>query len=130
MNKDQFNFTYTAPSQEERREIESIRRQYTNQPIENENKFERLKKLDGLVRNTATVWALVLGIIGTLIFGLGFSMVLEWNIVLWGIVVCAVGAIPIAIAYPVYLLVFKKLKKKYGEEILKLSEELLNDKTE
>ena len=130
MNKDQFNFTYTAPSQEERREIESIRRQYTNQPIENENKFERLKKLDSLVRNTATVWALVLGVIGTLIFGLGFSMILEWNIILWGIVVCAVGAIPIAIAYPVYLLVFKKLKKKYGEEILKLSEELLNDKTE
>jgi hypothetical protein len=53
-------------------------------------------------------------------------MILEWNIWLWGIVLMAVGSIPIALAYPVYKKVLKKYKNRYGEEIIKLSEELLN----
>ena len=54
-------------------------------------------------------------------------MVLEWNIVLWGVIVSIVGVIPMAIAYPVYKFVLNKYKKRYGDEILKLSDEILND---
>ena len=122
----QFNFKYTAPSTEERKEIDSIRRQYSPQE-QGETKLEKLRRLDSLVKNTATVWGLVLGVIGTLIFGLGLTMILEWNIWLWGIVLMVVGSIPIALAYPVYKSVLKKYKNRYGEEILRLSEELLNE---
>ena len=122
----QFNFKYTAPSQEERKEIDSIRRQYTPQD-KTETKLERLRRLDGLVKNTAIVWSLVLGIIGCLIFGLGLTMVLEWSILLWGIILMAIGSVPMAIAYPVYKFVLNKGKEKYGDEILRLSEELLNE---
>ena len=123
---DQFNFKYTAPTEEERKEIDSIRRQYAPQE-KTESKIERLRRLDALVKNTAIIWSLVLGVVGTLILGLGLTMILEWNIWLWGIVLMAVGSIPIALAYPVYKRVLKKYKNRYGEEILRLSEELLNE---
>lgn len=122
----QFNFKYTAPSQEERKEIDSIRRQYAPKE-QTETKLERLRRLDGLVKNTAIIWSLVLGVVGTLIFGLGLTMILEWSIWLWGIVLMVIGSIPISIAYPVYKFTLNKGKAKYGEEILRLSEELLNE---
>lgn len=125
----QFNFKYTAPTEEERKEIDSIRRQYA--PVEKtETKIERLRRLDSIVKNTSTIWSLVLGVVGCLIFGLGLSMILEWNIWLWGVILCVLGSVPMIIAYPVYKYVLKKYKKEYGDEILKLSEELLNEKRE
>ena len=122
----QFNFKYTAPSQEERKEIDSIRRQYAPQEHV-ESKMEKLRRLDSLVKNTAIIWSLVLGVVGTLVFGLGLTTILEWNIWLWGIVLMVIGSIPMAIAYPVYKLALNKGKAKYGDEILRLSEELLNE---
>ncbi|MBO5240622.1 MAG: hypothetical protein J6B56_04285 [Clostridia bacterium] len=122
----QFNFKYSAPSQEERKEIDSIRRQYLSQE-KTETKLERLRRLDGLVKNTAMIWSLVLGVVGTLVLGLGLTMILEWRIWLWGIVLMALGSVPVAIAYPVYKGVLNKYKNRYGEEILRLSEELLNE---
>ena len=123
----QFNYKYSAPTEEERREIDSIRRQYAPKE-QTESKIERLRRLDALVKNTAIIWSLCLGVIGTLIFGLGLTLILEWNVFPWGLVVMAVGSLPIIIAYPVYKLVLKKYKNRYGEEILRLSEELLNEK--
>ena len=122
----QFNFKYTAPTEEERREIDSIRRQYS--PSEQaESKIERLRRLDAKVKNTAIIWGLVLGVVGLLIFGLGLTMVLEWSIWFWGITLMVIGSVPIALAYPTYLKVLQKYKNRYGKEILQLSEELLNE---
>lgn len=124
----QFNFKYVAPTEEERKEIDSIRRQYL--PKEHvENKIERLRRLDALVKNTAIIWSLVLGVMGTLIFGLGLTMVLEWNMLVWGIVLMVIGSVPLGIAYPVHKRLLDKYKNRYGEEILRLSEELLNEKS-
>ena len=122
----QFNFKYTAPSQEERKEIDSIRRQYAPQE-KTETKLERLRRLDSLVKNTAIIWSLVLGILGCLIFGLGLTMILEWDILLWGIILMVIGSVPMAVAFPIYNKLLKKGKEKYGDEILRLSEELLNE---
>ena len=121
-----FEYTYKAPTEEERREIESIRRQYGAKPIA-VSKIDRLRELDARVKNAAIIWALVLGVVGLLIFGLGIAMVLEWSIYVWGIVVGAVGVVPMAFAYPVYKITFNKGKEKYGAEILSLSEELLKE---
>lgn len=122
----QFNFKYTAPTEEERKEIDSIRRQYAPQ-TQTESKLDRLRRLNSLVKNTAIIWSLVLGIFGCLVFGVGLTMVLEWNILIWGIVLMVIGCVPMAIAYPVYKCLLKKYKNQYGEEILRLSEELLNE---
>lgn len=123
---DQFNYKYTAPTAEERKEIDSIRRQYSPKE-QKETKLERLRRLDSLVKNTAVIWSLVFGVIGTLIFGLGLTMILEWNVFIWGIIFMVVGSAPIAIAYPLYSFLLNKYKNRYGAEILRLSEELLNE---
>ena len=123
----QFNFKYTAPTEEERKEIASIRKQYAPQEKKAESKIERLRRLDALVKNTAIIWSLVLGVVGTLVLGLGLTMILEWSIWLWGIVLMVIGSVPMAIAYPVYKSTLNKGKAKYGDEILRLSEELLNE---
>ncbi|MBQ3234778.1 MAG: hypothetical protein IJA97_01295 [Clostridia bacterium] len=124
---DKFNFKYVAPTEEERKEIASIRKQYVPKS-EGESKLERLRRLDAKVKNVPAITALILGVLGTLIFGLGLSMILEWGLLVWGIVICVVGAIPAIVAYPVYTSVLNSYKKRYGDEILKLSEELLNEK--
>lgn len=122
MNENKFEFTYTAPTENERRTIESIKNQYVGKT---EGSYERLIKLDKKVKNSATIPALITGIIGTLILGLGMTMVLEWQIYVWGIIVGVLGAIPIALGPIVYKLLFRRGKKKYGDEIIALSDELL-----
>lgn len=124
-----FEYRYVAPTSEERREIESIRKSYAPQP-QKDKKLEELRKLDAKVKNIPTIIGLVFGITGLLIFGLGMAMVLEWGIILWGVIVSIIGAIPIALAYPLCLKAEKKLKDKYTSTILRLSDELLEEKEE
>ena len=122
-NDDKFEYSYRALNEEERHKIESIRRFYGGQ----EEKFTRLKKLNARVRNVAAVSALSMGIFGCLVFGLGMSMILAWDLMAAGIAVAAAGILPMLLANPVYNAVLKRNKKKYGDEILRLSGELLEN---
>lgn len=125
-NKNDFEFSYSAPTSEERKEIESIKRSYLK-PSEKESKISYLRKLDNKVKEFPPLIALIVGIIGILIFGTGLTMVLLWNLLAWGIVVCIIGAIPVALAYPAYIFFSKKMREKYSDEIIKLSDELLDE---
>ncbi len=127
MNKNEFEYSYVAPTEAERREIEKIKRQYEGK-TEKEIKLERIRRLDSFVQNFSMTLSLIVGVMGTLIFGLGLSMILVWSITVFGIIVCIVGAVPVAAAYPIFLVTMKRNKEKYGEEILKLSDEILNMK--
>jgi len=122
----QFNFKYTACTEEERKEIHSIRSQYAPKE-QRESKIDRIRRLDALVKSSATAWSLVLGVVGILIFGLGLTMVLEWSKIFWGIVLMIIGCAPMLMAFPVYKTLLNKNKQRYGEEILRLSDELLNE---
>ena len=128
-NNQRYEYTYTAPTESERKTTEEIRSRY--QPKEKtETSFERLKKLDGKVRSIPMIIALTLGIVGTLIFGGGMAIVLEKlckHYLFIGVALSAVGLVPISFAYPAYCKAAKKCKDKYGEEILKLSDEILNE---
>ena len=123
-NKEIFEYTYSAPTEEEKKQIESIRREYLGEG-KTLSPFEKLKKLNAKVKDTATIVALIFGIVGCLVFGLGLTMVLEWQIWIWGVVLMTIGTIPMLIAYPAYNLTLSRGKKKYGKEILELTEELL-----
>ncbi len=125
MSEKKFNYVYTAPTEEERREIASIRKQYASGEENTESKMDRLRRLDSAVKNTALIISLCLGVIGCLIFGLGLTMILLWGIWWGGIPVATVGTAGMVVAYPAYQKVLRKGKEKYGAEILKLSEELL-----
>ena len=125
-NKDKFSYTYSAPTEAERREIESIKRQYKSEP-ETQSSMERLRSLHSKVVGTATAVSLAIGIIGTLVFGFGLALVLELGAPVIGIIIAAVGVLPIVAAFPMYNHILKKGKMRYGDEIIRLSDEILGE---
>ena len=126
---EKFEYKYSAPTQDERKEIDRIRRQY--QPKDQTiTKMDRLRYLDNKVKTIPLILSLSVGIIGTLVFGLGLTFILEWSNIPLGVVLMIIGAGIMGIAYLSYSISSKKLKAKYSEEILTLSEELLTQENE
>lgn len=126
-----FEYTYVAPTNEERKEIENIKNSYlSKKETESQTKLSRLRSLDMKVKNTPGIIALTFGIIGILIFGLGLSIILEIKTIpmFIGIICAIVGTILMIVAHPINKMVYNNLKKKYGPQIISLSEELLNEK--
>lgn len=113
-----FRYTYSAKQQEE---IESIRQKYLEKE---ESKIEQLRRLDRSVTSPGTAASLTVGITCTLLFGFGMACVLEWQNYLLGFVTGIVGAVGIALAYPIFKRITKKQREKIAPRILKLTEEL------
>ena len=76
-----FEYTYSAPEQEE---IRKIREKYV--PKE-ETTLEKLRRLDAKAEKPGMIVSLTLGIIGTLIFGTGMCCCLVWELYLIGVIV-------------------------------------------
>lgn len=127
-DNEKFEYSYSAPTEQQRREVNSIRNRYL--PHEEDEKVGRLKKLDARVRSGAMAVGLTLGIGGCLLFGLGMSMVLVWGLLVWGSVVAAVGIVPMAFAHFAHNKILERGKNKYGDEILRLTDEILKDENE
>lgn len=116
-----FRYTYSAEEQEE---LKRIRTKYL--PKE-ENKMEQLRRLDQSVSQKGTMAAIIVGVIGTLLLGLGMSCAMVW-MGAWfipGILMGVVGIAIIAAAYPLYNHVIKKERKKIAPEIFHLTDELM-----
>lgn len=130
-NKDGFSYTYSA---REQAEIRKIREKYTNNEQE-EDKMTRLRRLDAKVTQKAQVVALILGVVGSLILGLGLSFVMsDLGEILGayrhlamplGIVIGVLGCVPVGLAYPVYNRIVKREREKIAPEILRLADELM-----
>ena len=128
-NKNTFNYRYSAKEQEE---IKRIRNKYKAHPQE-EDKMTQLRRLDAKVTSKATTVALVLGIVGALIAGLGMSLIMTEigsmlgvvTAMIIGIVLGVVGFILVGLAYPVYNYVLKKEREKIAPEIIRLADELI-----
>lgn len=124
---DKFEYKYSAPTQEERKEIDSIRTKYLPQQ-KTDSKLDRLRKLDQKVKSISESVGISLGVIGLLLFGTGMCFFLEWtNIWYIGIPFSIVGIVIISITYYIYKITLNKLKNKYKEEIIELSNELLSE---
>lgn len=122
--RNKFEYKYTAPTEEERRVAESLRREYLAED-EEESDVARLRSLDRKVKTPPTVLGWCLGVGGILLFGLGLTMILEWKLTAWGALVALLGCAPVALAYPLHKRWLQARKKKYRAEILHLSEKLL-----
>ncbi len=123
--REKFTYTYSAPTADERREIEGIRRQYAGE--KEFSAFDRLKALDKKVRRVPRTVAAVAAVAGLLVFGGGMAMFMEAGMIAAGIAVAAIGALFALTAIPVFKLLRAKLKKKYAPEILRLSDDLLKE---
>lgn len=132
-NQEKSGFTYTYSAREQA-ELKRIRDKYTA-PTEAEDKMARLRRLDASVTQTAQAVALVFGVIGTLILGLGMSLCMtEFGEIfglyknmamLIGIIVGIVGGILASFAYPIYNAIVKAKRKKLAPEIIRLADELM-----
>ena len=128
-NKESFEFTYSA---KEQAEIQKIRNKYTA-PKFQEDKMAQLRRLDASVYSKASTAALVVGIIGALIMGIGMSLVLTdigaalgtVYAMIIGIGVGIIGIILICFAYPIYNRTIKKERERLAPEILRLTDELM-----
>ena len=128
-NKESFNYTYSAKEQEE---IKAIRKKYAA-PEETEDKMAQLRRLDAGVYSKATTAALVVGIIGALIMGMGMSLLMTEigaflgtvMAMIVGIGLGVIGIILVCLAYPLYNRTLKKEREKIAPEILRLTDELM-----
>lgn len=121
--KETFNYTYSAAQQEE---IKSIREKYMR-PTPEEDKMERLRRLDASVTRPGTIVSLMVGIISALILGIGMCCTMVWaeTFFIPGIFIGVIGIAGVIAAYPVYDYITKKQREKLAPEILRLSDELI-----
>lgn len=125
-NKDTFKMTYSAQQQEE---VNQIRQKYA--PKE-PDKMEQLRSLDASVEKKASAVSIAVGVIGTLILGIGMSMTmtdfgapLGSAAFIAGIIIGVLGIAVLGCAYPLYNRTLKKEREKIAPEILKLTDELI-----
>lgn len=126
---EKFHYTYSAKQQEE---VERIRSRYL--PPE-EDKLAKLRRLDAGASRKAVMWAIVIGVIGTLLLGTGMSLVMtdigaafqltQGAELALGIAVGVFGMAVLALACPVYLRVLRREREKIAPEVLRLADELM-----
>lgn len=123
MSRENNTFSYTYSSKE-RQEVEAIRRKYL--PPE-EDRMERLRRLDRSTARKGTMASMMLGTAGCLVMGTGMSMCMVWadTLLVPGIVIGVVGMVGVALAYPLHVYITKKERERVAPEILRLTEELM-----
>lgn len=126
MDNKEFNYTYSASTEAERRVVADIKKQYESGGG-SEDKVERIKALDRRVRGIPMAASISCGVVGTLIFGLGMATVLEWGNIPVGIAISVLGLPFVALAYPLNNFLLRRLRAKHGPEIIKLSNEILGE---
>lgn len=119
--RESFHYTYSAKQQEE---IKAIRSKYA--PPE-ENKMEQLRRLDRSVTQKGSTAALLVGILGALLLGVGMCCTMLWSDrwFVHGIVIGLVGIALVCCAYPLYARITEKERQRLAPEILRLTDELL-----
>ena len=113
----------------EREWVEEIRRDYQGKSVK-ESKIERLQKLDRAARRPAEIFAYTFGIIGALVLGVGMCLAMRviGDLFALGIVIGIAGIAMVSVNYFIYKAIAKSGRKKYADQILELSDELLEEK--
>lgn len=120
MKNNEFQYTYSA---KEQNEIKKIRQKYLPRE-ESTDKMELLRKLDKSAETPGVIVSLILGIVGTLLLGVGMCCVMVWTKFLLGVIVGIIGIITLSFAYPAYKKITKRRRELVAPEILRLTDEL------
>ena len=110
---------------------QKIRTQYMEKTP---SELDALRELDSKVKRPANVFAYIFGSISAIVMGAGMSLVMTDIGVTIGITSAlvpgiAIGALGLGMAlltYPMYKGILNSRKKKYGAEILTLSDKIMN----
>ena len=112
--------------------VQKIRTQYTEKE---HTQLDALKELDKKVKRPANVFAYIFGSIGAIVMGCGMSLVMTdigsvigiTSPMFSGIVIGIVGLAVVIINYPIYKKMLNSRKKKYADEIIKLSDSIMKN---
>ena len=112
--------------------VQKIRSQYTEKES---TKLDALKELDKKVKRPANIFAYVFGSISAVIMGSGMSMVMTdigsmigmEEAMVPGIVVGVIGIIMAIATYPGYKKILASRKAKYADQIIALSDSLMDE---
>ena len=110
---------------------QKIRTQYMEKEA---TELDALRELDAKVKRPANVFGYTFGSIAAIIMGAGMSLVMTdigaiigiTSTMIPGIAIGVVGLAMALINYPIYKGILNSRKKKYGAEILALSEKIMN----
>ena len=110
---------------------QKIRTQYMEKTP---SELDALRELDAKVKRPANVFSYIFGSISAIIMGAGMSLVMTdigtkvgiANALIPGILIGCVGLGMALLTYPMYKGILNARKKKYGAEILTLSEQVMN----
>lgn len=120
-DKETFYYNYSARQQTE---VQKIRDKYIEKE---EDKLTKLRPLDQQATRPGLIVSLLLGVVSTLVFGLGMCCTMVWTADWFvpGIIIGVIGMIGMALSYPVYVKITRHQRKKLAPEIIALSDELL-----
>ena len=110
---------------------QKIRTQYMEKTP---SELDALRELDAKVKRPANVFAYTFGSISAVIMGAGMSLVMTdigatlgiASAMIPGIVIGPIGLGMALLTYPMYKGIMNSRKRKYGAEILKLSDKIMN----
>ena len=111
--------------------VQKIRSQYTEKES---TELDALRELDAKVKRPANVFSYVFGSISAIIMGAGMSLVMTdigatigiADPMIPGIAIGIVGMLMAIINYPIYRGILKRRKDAYKDEILALSNRIIN----
>lgn len=109
----------------ERDYVLKINKEYTQHE---ENQYDELKRLDARVKRPAEIFAYCFGIIGSLVLGVGMCLAMKiiFDFMALGIVIGVLGIAMVSVNYFIYKRILKRRKAKYSEDIIRISNALLN----
>ncbi len=110
--------------------VQKIRTQYT-EPRHTE--LDKLKALDKKVKKPANVFAYVFGSLSAIVMGAGMSIVMTdigamiglAETMAPGIIIGIVGLVMAIVNYPIYKRMLASRRKKYADEIIRLSDSIM-----
>lgn len=111
--------------------VQKIRTQYTEKEI---TELDSLRELDRKVKKPINVFSYVFGIISAIIMGAGMSLVMTdigatigiGEPMVPGIVIGVIGMVLAIANYPLHKNLMSNRRKKYADEIIALSNRILN----
>ena len=111
---------------------QKIRAQYMEKQS---SELDALRELDAKVKRPANLFAYIFGSISAIIMGAGMSLVMTdigaaigiTSALVPGIVIGIVGLGMALLTYPIYKGILNSRKRKYGGEILRLSDKIMRE---
>lgn len=114
--------------------IKKIRTQYMEKEVTGQEEgLKKLQELDKEVKRPANVFSYTFGTISALIMGTGMSLVMTDiggrlgadAAMKAGVIIGVVGLVMAIVNYPIYIRILGSRQKKYADQIIALSDELL-----